>query len=133
MNVSLYYGGIFNVAELERNLAMLEDKAADPALWLDPEKARAHEQERSDITRFLTSFHAAEKTLSDADDLMELAAEDEEFAAELDESLQEVLNIVEKLAIEIPPNNFNTRYLETKRDKLGHLILNEKIENSNKK
>ena len=43
------------------------------------------------------------------------------------------LNIVERLAIEIPPNNFNTRYLETKRDKLGHLILNEKIENSNKK
>ncbi len=98
--MSLYYGGIFNVSELERNLAMLEDKAADPALWLDPEKARAHEQERSDITRFLTSFHAAEKTLSDADDLMELAAEDEEFAAELDESLQEVMDIVEKLELQ---------------------------------
>ena len=43
------------------------------------------------------------------------------------------LNIVERLAIEIPPNDFNTRYLETKRDKLGHLILNKKIENSDKK
>ena len=33
------------------------------------------------------------------------------------------LEIVERLPIEIPPNEINLRYLETKRDKLGHLIL----------
>jgi 3,4-dihydroxy 2-butanone 4-phosphate synthase/GTP cyclohydrolase II len=38
------------------------------------------------------------------------------------------LEIVERLPIEIPPNEINRRYLETKRDKLGHLIL----ENGNK-
>jgi 3,4-dihydroxy 2-butanone 4-phosphate synthase/GTP cyclohydrolase II len=34
------------------------------------------------------------------------------------------LEIVERLSIEICPNEVNAHYLETKRDKLGHLILN---------
>ncbi|HIE04492.1 MAG TPA: bifunctional 3,4-dihydroxy-2-butanone-4-phosphate synthase/GTP cyclohydrolase II [Candidatus Latescibacteria bacterium] len=32
------------------------------------------------------------------------------------------LEIVERVPIEVPPNPYNMRYLETKRDKLGHLI-----------
>lgn len=32
------------------------------------------------------------------------------------------LRIVERVPIEISPNPWNTRYLETKRDKLGHLL-----------
>lgn len=33
------------------------------------------------------------------------------------------LEIVERVPIEIPPNQNNQKYLQTKRDKLGHLIL----------
>jgi len=33
------------------------------------------------------------------------------------------LDIVERVPLEIPPNASNERYLQTKRDKLGHLIL----------
>ncbi len=33
------------------------------------------------------------------------------------------LEIVERVPIEIPPNENNVKYLKTKRDKLGHLIL----------
>jgi 3,4-dihydroxy 2-butanone 4-phosphate synthase/GTP cyclohydrolase II len=33
------------------------------------------------------------------------------------------LEIVERVPIEIEPNEINQKYLETKRDKLGHLIL----------
>jgi len=33
------------------------------------------------------------------------------------------LDIVERVALEMDPNNVNERYLKTKRDKLGHLIL----------
>jgi len=36
------------------------------------------------------------------------------------------LKIVDRLPIEISPNEINARYLETKRDKLGHLILKKK-------
>jgi 3,4-dihydroxy 2-butanone 4-phosphate synthase/GTP cyclohydrolase II len=32
------------------------------------------------------------------------------------------LNYVERVAIEIAPNEENRRYLSTKRDKLGHLL-----------
>jgi 3,4-dihydroxy 2-butanone 4-phosphate synthase / GTP cyclohydrolase II len=32
------------------------------------------------------------------------------------------LEVVERIPIEVPPNSVNARYLETKRDKLGHLI-----------
>jgi 3,4-dihydroxy 2-butanone 4-phosphate synthase/GTP cyclohydrolase II len=33
------------------------------------------------------------------------------------------LEIVESVSIEIPPNAVNERYLTTKRDRMGHLIL----------
>lgn len=33
------------------------------------------------------------------------------------------LEVVERVPIEIPPNPVNVHYLETKRDKLGHMIL----------
>jgi 3,4-dihydroxy 2-butanone 4-phosphate synthase/GTP cyclohydrolase II len=33
------------------------------------------------------------------------------------------LEIVERIPIEIPPNKSNEKYLKTKRDKLGHIIL----------
>ena len=35
------------------------------------------------------------------------------------------LEIVDRVAIEIQPNDENRRYLETKRDKLHHLLLQE--------
>ncbi len=38
------------------------------------------------------------------------------------------LEVVERVPIEIPANPANLRYLETKRDKLGHLILEETAE-----
>lgn len=40
------------------------------------------------------------------------------------------LEIVERIPIEITPNEENAHYLETKRDKLGHLILNGIFENN---
>jgi len=33
------------------------------------------------------------------------------------------LEVVERVPIEVEPNEINHKYLETKRDKLGHLIL----------
>lgn len=36
------------------------------------------------------------------------------------------LEIVDNIAIEIAPNPHNEKYLKTKRDKLGHMILNSK-------
>lgn len=37
------------------------------------------------------------------------------------------LEIVERVPIEVPPNHENAKYLETKRDRLGHLILKDWI------
>ncbi|MEK7264251.1 MAG: bifunctional 3,4-dihydroxy-2-butanone-4-phosphate synthase/GTP cyclohydrolase II [Bacteroidota bacterium] len=39
------------------------------------------------------------------------------------------LEIVERVPLEIHPNGINEKYLETKRDKLGHLILLKEKEN----
>ncbi len=41
------------------------------------------------------------------------------------------LEIVERIPIEITPNEVNAHYLETKRDKLGHLILNGNVDAHN--
>src|SRR5690606_19193168 len=32
------------------------------------------------------------------------------------------LQIVERVPVEVPANDYNRRYLETKRDKMGHLL-----------
>jgi 3,4-dihydroxy 2-butanone 4-phosphate synthase/GTP cyclohydrolase II len=42
------------------------------------------------------------------------------------------LEIVERIPLEIEPNPCNAKYLETKRDKLGHLILKDWILNNKK-
>lgn len=36
------------------------------------------------------------------------------------------LEIVDNIPIEIAPNPYNEKYLQTKRDKLGHQILKQK-------
>ncbi|HDN59954.1 MAG: bifunctional 3,4-dihydroxy-2-butanone-4-phosphate synthase/GTP cyclohydrolase II [Candidatus Neomarinimicrobiota bacterium] len=43
------------------------------------------------------------------------------------------LEVVERVPIEIPPNPLNEKYLLTKRDKMGHLILIDKKESHDKK
>ena len=35
------------------------------------------------------------------------------------------LKIIERVPIEICPNELNKKYLQTKRDKMGHLILDD--------
>jgi 3,4-dihydroxy 2-butanone 4-phosphate synthase/GTP cyclohydrolase II len=40
------------------------------------------------------------------------------------------LDIVERVPLEMDPNDINERYLKTKRDKLGHLILVDPRENA---
>ena len=35
------------------------------------------------------------------------------------------LEIVERVPLQTKPNSFNHRYLQTKRSKLGHLLLDE--------
>jgi len=39
------------------------------------------------------------------------------------------LEIVERIPLEIPPNAINEKYLKTKRDRLGHLLHQNKILN----
>ena len=41
------------------------------------------------------------------------------------------LKVTERLPIEISPNQVNNHYLETKRDKMGHLIMQRHIDNFN--
>jgi len=43
------------------------------------------------------------------------------------------LEVVERVPIEVPPNPINIEYLKTKRDKLGHLILNKNDKESHGK
>jgi 3,4-dihydroxy 2-butanone 4-phosphate synthase / GTP cyclohydrolase II len=38
------------------------------------------------------------------------------------------LEIVDSVPLEIDPNPHNERYLETKRDKMGHTILKQEID-----
>jgi peptide chain release factor 2 len=93
-------GGIFDIASQQEKLAQLEERAADPSLWQDQEAAAALQRERATLERQVETFTSLQKSLSDAGELLELADEDAEIAAELDQSIEGAAADVEKLELQ---------------------------------
>jgi peptide chain release factor 2 len=93
-------GGIFDVAGQKERLAEIEQRAADPSLWQDQEAAAALQRERATLERQVETFETLGKALGDATELLELADEDAEIAAELDQSIEAAAASVEKLELQ---------------------------------
>ncbi|MDQ4097765.1 MAG: peptide chain release factor 2 [Actinomycetota bacterium] len=81
-----------DVAGKRERLTKLEEQAADPALWNDPDQARAVTTEMARVRDDIEFVERLESRLSDAEVLFELACEedDESLEAELAEAVSTV-------------------------------------------
>ncbi|MEE2959849.1 MAG: peptide chain release factor 2 [Myxococcota bacterium] len=92
--------GIFDLPTSERKILELESRTTDPDLWKDAEAATALQRELSALKRKVGDFLDLEEAVEDAREMDELAAEDEDIASELEQSLRDVLAEVERLELQ---------------------------------
>jgi peptide chain release factor 2 len=72
----------------------------EPGFWDDPDAAAKVNAEYARVNRRLTTFSALESDVEDLDGLVELADEDADLAAEVDETLASVESRLEELELE---------------------------------
>ncbi len=84
-------GGIFDFDEKSERLIEVTRELESPSVWDDPERAQKLGQERASLEKIVSTLSKHRDTLNDAQDLLELAAEENDQAtfdaviADLDE------------------------------------------------
>jgi len=84
--------GLLNVPELTKEMKRLDEQAADPAFWSNPQDARAAGRRRAGIESRLEDVQSAQATLTDLEAFLELAAEDPAF---LDENRADLVRLMD--------------------------------------
>lgn len=87
-------GGFFDAPRKRAELEKLEKQISEPDFWNDSEKAQKIVQQRSRIEKALEQQENFEKSVSDAEVLIEFAASDES-------SLKELENLINRLEKEV--------------------------------
>jgi len=85
---------------LAARAAELEQAMGEPGFWDDQESAAKVSAEHARVTRRLEEFRSLERDVDDLEGLVELAAEDESIAEELDGQLAEMEGRLEELELE---------------------------------
>src|SRR6185503_14131956 len=80
----------FDPAALEAEVGGLEAQMQAPGFWEDQESAARTSAAHARAERKLATFRGLESDAADLDDLVEMAAEDEEMRAELDQQLASI-------------------------------------------
>ena len=92
-------GGIFDFDTQAERLAEVSRELEDPSIWEDPDRAQALGKERVSLDTVVTTLTALESGLRDAQELLGMAAEeeDEDAVAEVEADLATLEAQVEKL------------------------------------
>jgi peptide chain release factor 2 len=109
-------GGIFDVPQLEQDIAAIEELAASPEFWNDQEKAQAAMSDKSRLSRKLDPFLKLEQRFEDLGAAIELAKEfdDLESAREAASGFQGIekdLEAFELITLLDKPSDSNNAYL----------------------
>lgn len=101
--VSTASGGVFDLAEKRSEIATLEDQAAAPDLWSDPQAAQRLMQRLSHLKEEVSRWERLEQQLSDLAELIDLAdAEDDaDLAAEVARDVAEAARLVDAFEVEV--------------------------------
>ncbi len=90
----------FDVGALEGRAAELEREMGEPGFWDDQERAAKVSAEHARLTRRVEDLRGLEAEVSDLEGLVELAAEDESIAAELEAQFAALEQRLEALELE---------------------------------
>ena len=91
--------GFLKIEELEEKKAEIEKTMSAPDFWNDKDSAQATVAEMSSVRNIIEPFRQLEKSIDDYDAALELAAEDEEFAAECEIDYRRLKKAMDKLEI----------------------------------
>jgi peptide chain release factor 2 len=90
-------GSIFDSSRLKRELAVIEEKTSDPAIWADPAKSQPLMRDRKRIENLLADDAELARRTDDIDAYFELAREGEDTEAELAREIPALVDFAEKL------------------------------------
>ena len=87
----------FDPAQLEQRTGALEAQMGEPGFWDDQERAAQITAEHARATRKLSTFKELERDVEDLEPLAELAEDDPEIAAELEDQVSTVQQLLDEL------------------------------------
>ena len=90
-------GSIFDPARIRRELAALESKLADPALWSDPNAAKPLMRDKKRLETLVADDEALIRRTEDIEAYFELGREGEDVEAELAPAIQELTAFAESI------------------------------------
>ncbi len=108
------YETVFDHAAKTRQIAAIDSEMSAADFWDDQESAQEKVQQRSALIRILEPLDAAIASSEDLNAMLEMAADDEEFASELPGHIQQLTADVEALELKA--------LLGGKHDSLGALL-----------
>jgi len=90
-------GSIFDPARIRRELAQIETKLADPALWSDPAASQPLMRERKRLETLIKDDDELVRRSSDIDAYFELAREGEDVTADLERDIKALATFADEL------------------------------------
>ncbi len=91
------FGSIFDHARIDRELAALESKLSDPAIWSNPSESQVLMRERKRLEGQLAMENELVRRTGDIDAYFELANEGEAVQPELEREIKSLSEFVEQL------------------------------------
>ncbi|NHM15561.1 peptide chain release factor 2 [Eggerthellaceae bacterium zg-887] len=88
-----------HIDDVAEELAALDEEVARPDFWDDPAHAQAVSKRASVLRDTIAEYDQARAMLDDFAAAMELAAEDEDFAAEADDAFSALVAFLDKLEV----------------------------------
>ncbi len=89
-------GGVFDLAGKQTRIEELEEAAASPAFWNDPDRARVASRELNDLRKVVEDWNTLQSRLTDLAEFGPLAADDPGLETELDSELDELEHTLER-------------------------------------
>src|SRR5271167_2176725 len=91
------FGSIFDHARIDRELAALESKLSDPAIWSNPSESQVLMRDRKRLESQLAMENELVRRTGDIDAYFELAREGEAVEPELEREIKSLSEFVEQL------------------------------------
>ena len=90
---------LFDWDTKKSRIAAIDNEMSRPGFWDNQERAQATVDERKSLTAIVTPLDSALKASDDLNAMIEMAAEDESFAAEVPDEVQRLEETIEKLKL----------------------------------
>jgi peptide chain release factor 2 len=104
-----HYGGVFDLANDEREIEDIERRSASPDYWDDPDSAQKEMRRLGELKSRIDDWQQAESSVADMLDLLAMADEEPELIEEIQTERDELLQKVNSLELQAALNEPHDR------------------------